>query len=314
MRYMPNQLIEHDKHTYRLSALSIISKLFQVGHCYWELCKPRVVALMILTVIVGMQLATPGLVPWQVLLYGNVGIAMIACAAAAINHIVDRRFDTLMRRTQNRPLPMQQLSTLQALIFALVLGCSGMVILITLINKLTAILALLTFIGYALVYTVYLKHATPQNIVIGGLSGALPPLLGWTAVTGQISPQPLLLVLIIFLWTPPHFWSLAVHRRLDYAKAEIPMLPNTHGVAYTKILILLYTFLLFASSLLPFALGASSWIYLCVAVVLGGRFFYWVWRLYRSNDDVIAWKCFRFSIIYLMNLFLALLIDHWSLS
>lgn len=281
---------------------------------YYELCKPRVVALMILTVVVGMQLATEGLVPWQVLVYGNLGIALVACSAAAINHVVDQRFDALMRRTAKRPLPMQHITSTQGIVFALVLGCIGITILITKINSLTAILTLLTFIGYALIYTVYLKHATPQNIVIGGLSGALPPLLGWTAVTGQITAQPLLLVLMIFLWTPPHFWALAIHRREDYAKADIPMLPNTHGVSYTKSLIVLYTFLLLASSLLPFAIGMNGWIYLVSAVILGGRFFYWSWRLYRTDSNEIAWKTFRFSIIYLMGIFLALLIDHWSLS
>ena len=311
---MPNQTVKLGKSlTIGLPWWQTVS-FFQDWRCFLELCKPRVVSLILLTVIVGMQLATKGLVSWRILLFGNLGIGLVASSAAAINHLVDQRFDTLMRRTQNRPLPMQRLNTLQASIFAFLLGCIGMLLLITQVNALTAWLTLATFIGYALIYTIYLKHATPQNIVIGGLSGALPPLLGWVAVTGQLDPQPWLLVLMIFLWTPPHFWALAIHRREDYAKADIPMLPNTHGVHYTKLQILLYTFLLFASSMLPFAVGMSGWIYLSCAVLLGGRFFCWALRLYRTDDAVIALKTFRFSIVYLMGIFLALLIDHWSLS
>ncbi len=279
---------------------------------YGELCKPRVVALMILTSIVGMQLAVPGLVPWRIMVFGNLGIALMSFGAAAINHLIDRRIDAHMRRTRNRPMPTQQLSILQASIFAVLLSVVGFMILMLMINPLTAILTLLTFVGYAFVYTAWLKHTTSQNIVIGGLSGAMPPLLGWVAVTGQVNSQALLLVLLIFLWTPPHFWALAIYRFEDYARAEVPMLPNTHGIAYTKLQILLYTVLLSIASFLPFCIGMSSWIYLVAIILLNTRFFYWVLKLYRSTDSKIALQTFRFSIIYLMFLFLALLIDHWS--
>jgi protoheme IX farnesyltransferase len=301
---------------YSISMPSCLS--LQDLRAYVELCKPRVVALMILTSIVGMQLAVPGFVPWQIMVFGNLGIALMAFGAAAINHLIDRRIDSHMRRTQNRPMPTQQLSLLQASLFAAFLTLAGFLILILIINPLTAWLTLLTFIAYAFIYTAYLKHATPQNIVIGGLSGAMPPLLGWVAVTGNINPQALLLVLLIFLWTPPHFWSLAIHRYEDYAKAKIPMLPNTHGIAYTKLQILLYTVLLTAASFLPFCINMSGWIYIAIASLLNIRFFYLALKLYRdkssySHPHPIAMKTFRFSIIYLMILFLALLIDHWSI-
>lgn len=283
-------------------------------NAYAELCKPRVVALMILTSVVGMQLAVPGLVPWRIMIFGNLGIALMAFGAAAINHLIDRRIDANMRRTQNRPIPSQQLSVLQASLFAALMTVVGFMILILMINKLTAVLTLLTFVAYAFVYTAWLKHATSQNIVIGGLSGAMPPLLGWVAVSGQINAQALLLVLLIFLWTPPHFWALAIHRYEDYAKAEIPMLPNTHGISYTKLQILLYTILLSMASLLPFCINMSGWIYLVAVILLNTRFFYWALKLYRciEPEPKIALQTFRFSIIYLMLLFLALLIDHWS--
>lgn len=294
--------------------LSASTFLFSIEglRAYGELCKPRVVALMILTSVVGMQLAVPGLVPWQVMVFGNLGIALMAFGAAAINHLIDRRIDARMRRTQNRPMPTQQLSILQASVFAVSLTIIGFMILIFMINTLTALLTLLTFVGYAFVYTAWLKHTTSQNIVIGGLSGAMPPLLGWVAVTGQINPQALLLVLLIFLWTPPHFWALAIYRYEDYARAEVPMLPNTHGIAYTKLQILLYTILLSIASFLPFCIDMSSWIYLVAVILLDTRFFYWALKLYRHTEPKIALKTFRFSIIYLMLLFLALLIDHWS--
>jgi protoheme IX farnesyltransferase len=304
---MPNPLTK----TYSISMPAFAS--LRHWRAYVELCKPRVVALMILTSIVGMQLAVPGFVPWQVMIFGNSGIALMACGAAALNHLIDRHIDANMRRTERRPLPAQQLTLIQAIFFAAFLTMAGFLILILLINPLTAWLTLLTFIAYAFVYTAYLKHATPQNIVIGGLSGAMPPLLGWISVTGHIHPQALLLVLLIFLWTPPHFWSLAIHRYEDYAKAKIPMLPNTHGIAYTKLQILLYTILLSAASLLPFCINMSGWIYLSIAVVLDTRFFMLALKLYRQPSSQIAMKTFRFSIVYLMILFLALLIDHWSI-
>jgi len=295
-----------------LSPSSFLLSLQQDLRAYGELCKPRVVALMLLTSIVGMQLAVPGLVPWRIMVFGNLGIALMAFGAAAINHLIDRRIDAHMRRTRNRPIPTQQLSILQAGVFALVLTIIGFLILIFMINSLTALLTLFTFIGYAFVYTAWLKHTTSQNIVIGGLSGAMPPLLGWVAVTGQMNPQALLLVLLIFLWTPPHFWALAIYRHEDYARAEVPMLPNTHGIEYTKLQILLYTILLSIASLLPFCINMSGWIYLIAVIILNTRFFYWALKLYRSADIKIALQTFRFSIIYLMLLFLALLIDHWS--
>lgn len=297
--------------TKTLSASAFLLSL-QDLRAYGELCKPRVVALMILTSIVGMQLAVPGLVPWKIMVFGNLGIALMAFGAAAINHLIDRRIDAYMRRTRNRPMPTQQLSVLQASVFAVMLTVMGFMILIWMINSLTALLTLLTFVGYAFVYTAWLKHTTSQNIVIGGLSGAMPPLLGWVAVTGQINPQALLLVLLIFLWTPPHFWALAIYRHEDYARAEIPMMPNTHGIAYTKLQILLYTILLSIASLLPFCIDMSGWLYLAAVMILNTRFFYWALKLYRYNDIKIALQTFRFSIIYLMLLFLALLIDHWS--
>jgi len=297
--------------TKTLSASSFLLSM-QDLRAYGELCKPRVVALMILTSIVGMQLAVPGLVPWRIMVFGNSGIALMAFGAAAINHLIDRRIDACMRRTRNRPMPTQQLSVLQASLFAVVLTVIGFMILILMVNILTALLTLLTFVGYAFVYTAWLKHTTPQNIVIGGLSGAMPPLLGWVAVTGQINPQALLLVLLIFLWTPPHFWALAIYRHEDYARAEIPMLPNIYGIAYTRLQILLYVILLSIASLLPFCINMSSWIYLVAVMILNTRFFYWALKLYRHTEPKIALQTFRFSIIYLMLLFLALLIDHWS--
>lgn len=278
---------------------------------YYELCKPRVVALMLLTALVGMHLAVPGWVPWQALVFGTIGIALGAGSAAVLNQLVDQRIDSIMRRTHKRPLPTGQVSTKQALLFSFALGCASMLVLATLVNPLTAVLTLLSLIGYAFIYTMYLKRATPQNIVIGGAAGAAPPLLGWTAVTGQLDPHALLLVLIIFVWTPPHFWALAIYRYKEYAKANIPMLPVTHGVWFTKISILLYTVLLVLVSLLPYLTGMSHWIYLLGASLLGARFIQWCIRLLRSDKPIIAMQTFRFSITYLMLLFVALLIDHY---
>jgi protoheme IX farnesyltransferase len=278
---------------------------------YLELCKPKVVLLMILTAVVGMFLATPGLVPWDVLLFGNLGIALCAGSAAAINHVVDQRIDAVMARTRNRPIAQGRVSTAQAIIFAVVIGLLGMAILILLVNVLTAWLTFASLIGYAFIYTYFLKRATPQNIVIGGLAGAAPPLLGWTAVTNDIHGYGLLLVLIIFAWTPPHFWALAIHRREEYAKVDIPMLPVTHGNEYTALHILLYTLLMFASTILPFATGMSGPLYLLGALALGGGFIYWAILLMIGKDRRAPMETFRYSIVYLMALFVIMLVDHW---
>ena len=278
---------------------------------YLELCKPKVVLLMILTAVVGMFLATPGLVPWDVLLFGNLGIALCAGSAAAINHVVDQRIDAVMARTRNRPIAQGRVGTGQAVVFAAVIGLLGMVILILLVNALTAWLTFASLIGYAFIYTYFLKRATPQNIVIGGLAGAAPPLLGWTAVTNDIHGYGLLLVLIIFAWTPPHFWALAIHRREEYAKVDIPMLPVTHGNEYTALHILLYTLLMFASTILPFATGMSGPLYLLGALVLGAGFIYWAILLMIGKDRRAPMETFRYSIVYLMALFVIMLVDHW---
>jgi len=278
---------------------------------YLELTKPTVVALMILTSVIGMLLATPGVPGWEVLLYGNLGIALLAGAAAVVNHVVDQKIDTVMARTRNRPVATGKIAPLEAMLFATVLAAAGMVILVWQVNSLTAWLTLASLVGYAGVYTLFLKRMTPQNIVIGGLAGAMPPLLGWTAVTGQIDGHALLLVLIIFAWTPPHFWALAIHRKEEYAKAGIPMLPVTHGNRYTELHILLYTLILLAVSLLPFVTGMSGIIYLVGALALGLRFLQYSVRLLRGDDRRVALKTFKYSITYLMVLFVFLLVDHF---
>jgi heme o synthase len=278
---------------------------------YLELTKPKVVALITFTAMVGMLLATPGMVPWPILVFGSLGIALMAGSAAAINHLVDRRVDALMARTCHRPLPSGHLETGQVLGFALAIGALGLALLLVFTNPLTAALTFASLIGYAVIYTLYLKRATPQNIVIGGAAGAAPPLLGWTAVTGQVDPGALLLFLIIFIWTPPHFWALAIHRRNDYADADIPMLPVTHGVAFTRLHILLYTILLFLVTLLPFLTGMSGWIYLIGAVALGLRFISYAARLFATGDNRLAMPTFSFSIVYLFGLFAALMLDHY---
>ena len=278
---------------------------------YMELCKPRVVALMLLTVLVGMYLATPGWVPMATLIFGLGGIGLCAGSAAAINHLVDRRIDAIMTRTKKRPVAHGRISVVQAFWFATALGIAGLMLLTFFVNGLTAVLTFATIIGYAGVYTGYLKRATPQNIVIGGLAGAAPPLLGWTAVTNQLDPQALLLVLIIFVWTPPHFWALAIYRFEEYRHAEIPMLPVTHGIRYTKLNIVLYTILLITVSELPYVVRMSGWLYGVGAGLLGLRFLYWAIVLYRREDSIIAMRTFRFSIIYLMLLFGLLLVDHY---
>lgn len=279
---------------------------------YFELCKPSVVALMILTSVIGMLLATPQLVPIDILLFGNLGIALCAGSAAAVNHIVDRHVDDKMARTANRPIAQGRLTPNQATLFALLTGLAGMAVLLLSTNLLTAWLTLASLIGYAFIYTMFLKRATPQNIVIGGLAGASPPLLGWVAVTGEIHHNALLLVLIIFAWTPPHFWALAVHRKDEYAQAEIPMLPVTHGEAYTKINIFLYTVMLVVITVLPYLTGLFSWLYLSGSLLLGMRFLYHCFQMWRNKDTGI--KTFRFSIIYLMALFAIMLLDHYLIE
>ncbi len=278
---------------------------------YLELTKPKVVALITFTALVGMLLARPDLPELQVLLFGTLGIALVAGAAAAVNHMVDQRVDAIMARTRARPLPTGHLDTRRALLFAATLCTIGMVLLIAFTNPLTAVLTFASLIGYAVIYTVFLKRATPQNIVIGGAAGAAPPVLGWVAVTGQVEPGALLLFLIIFTWTPPHFWALAIHRRDEYAKAALPMLPVTHGVAYTRLQILLYSVMLVAVSLLPFSIGMSGWLYAAAALILGVRFVWYALRHYRSKDDRLALGTFVYSITYLFSLFAALLGDHF---
>ena len=279
---------------------------------YLELCKPSVVALMILTSVIGMLLATPQWVPIDILILGNLGIALCAGSAAAVNHIVDRHVDDKMARTANRPIAQGRLTPNQAILFAMLTGLAGMAVLITFTNLLTAWLTLASLIGYAFIYTMFLKRATPQNIVIGGLAGASPPLLGWVAVTGEIHHNALLLVLIIFAWTPPHFWALAVHRKDEYAEAKIPMLPVTHGEAYTKINIFLYTVMLVVITVLPYLTGLFGWLYLSASLLLGMRFLYHCWQMWRNKDTGI--KTFRFSIIYLMVLFAIMLLDHYLIE
>ncbi|MDZ4348349.1 MAG: heme o synthase [Xanthomonadaceae bacterium] len=281
---------------------------------YWELTKPRVVALIVFTAVVGMLLAVPGVPPWRAVVFGSLGIWLAAASAAAINHLLDRRIDALMARTAQRPLPTGGLNTTQVLVFALALGAASMALLVWQVNALTAWLTFGSLIGYAIVYTGFLKRATPQNIVIGGLAGAAPPALGWVAVTGELHPYALLLVLIIFVWTPPHFWALAIFRRDDYAKAMIPMLPVVYGVTYTRWQILFYTVLLVAVTVLPWATGMSGLFYLGGALVLGGVFIYYAIRLINPPGEMYAMKVFSYSIVYLMALFAFLLADHWLLT
>lgn len=278
---------------------------------YLELTKPKVVVLMLITSLVGMFLATRAGVPWAVLVFGNLGIGLCAGGAAAVNHVLDRRIDALMARTHKRPLAEGRISALAALSFALLLAVSGLALLLIFTNALAAWLTLASLLGYAVIYTGFLKRATPQNIVIGGLAGAAPPLLGWVAVTGHVTAEPLLLVLIIFAWTPPHFWALAIHRKVEYAKADIPMLPVTHGEHYTKVHILLYTCVLLAVSLLPFVIHMSGALYLACALGLGARFLHWAWVLYRGTQPHAAINTFKYSIYYLLWLFAALLVDHY---
>jgi protoheme IX farnesyltransferase len=283
------------------------------GKCsaYYELCKPKVIALMVFTAWVGMLLARPGVWPWNALIFGTLGIGLMAASAAAINHVVDRRVDAQMLRTRNRPLPSGSLPVSRCLLFATLLGSVGFVVLLWKVNVLTAVLTLLSLVGYAFVYTLYLKRATPQNIVVGGAAGATPPLLGWTAVTGQVDPYALVLFLIIFTWTPPHFWALAIYRKEDYAKVGIPMLPVTHGDEYTRGQIIAYTVLLVLVTLLPFLMGVNGVFYLIGALLLGAAFLYHAIMLWYLRTRTWAIKTFVFSIVYLLALFAFLLLDRY---
>jgi len=282
-----------------------------IARQYLELTKPRVVALIVFTAIIGMFLAVPGMVPLRPLIAGTVGIWLAAASAAAINHLIDQRIDRVMARTAHRPLATGALTPVQVLVFAIVLGALSMTILIALVNPLTAALTFASLIGYAIVYTAWLKRATPQNIVIGGAAGAAPPLLGWAAVTNQVHPYALLLFLIIFVWTPPHFWALAIFRRDDYSRAQVPMLPVTHGVEYTRWHVLFYTVLLFVVTVLPYLTGMSGLFYLGGALVLGAGFLYYAVVLMNPPNELFAMKVFNYSIIYLMALFAFMLVDHY---
>lgn len=280
---------------------------------YLTLTKPKVVALMLLTALVGMCLAVPNGLPLQQTLFGMIGIGLMAGSAAAFNHLIDKKIDGQMSRTNRRPLPSGELSSMRVFSFATGIGLLGFVTLVVWVNQLTAWLTFASLLGYAVIYTMYLKRATPQNIVIAGIAGAMPPLLGWTAVTNELHSNAWLLVMIIFIWTPPHFWALAIHRRDEYAKVNIPMLPVTHGIEYTKTSILLYTFLLSVVCVLPVLVGMSSWIYLSASLVLNIGFVYHAWVIKYCDKPNMAMKTFKFSIYHLMILFVALLADHYLL-
>ena len=296
-----------------MTSLTRQRSLYSLWQDYLELTKPKVVLLMLITSMIGMFLATDTAVPLMTLIVGNLGIGLCAAGAAVVNHVVDRRIDAQMARTHHRPIAQGRVPPVAALSFALLLALSGQALLFIFINALTAWLTLASLLGYAVIYTGFLKRATPQNIVIGGLAGAAPPLLGWVAVTGEVSAEPLLLVLIIFAWTPPHFWALAIHRKAEYARVEIPMLPVTHGEHYTKLHIVLYTCILLAVSLLPYVIHMSGLLYLLCALALGLRFLRWSWVLYRGTRPHAAIDTFKYSVWYLFLLFIALLADHYLL-
>ena len=278
---------------------------------YLQLCKPKVVALIVFTAMAGMLLAVPGMPPIGLFIYSSLGIALAAASAAAINHYIDREADALMDRNKNRPLPKGDLSSTNVIVFALALGAVSMLLLIVLVNALTALLTFLSALGYAIIYTVYLKRMTPQNIVIAGAFGATPPMLGWCAMTGSVHPYAMLLFLIIFVWTPPHFWPLSIAKRKEFAKVGIPLLPVTHGVEHTRLQILLYSLLLFIVTLLPYLTGMSGLIYLFAIVPLGLGFIYFAILMMRRKDDKTAMRTFFYSLIYLTVVFIALLIDHY---
>jgi heme o synthase len=280
-------------------------------HQFYRLTKPRVVSLIVFTAVIGMLLAVPGAVPLQILVAATLGIALVAGAAAAFNCLVEQKIDALMARTRTRPLPRGELTSVQTLVFAGVIGGAGLAVLYHWVNALTMWLTAATFVGYAVIYTVVLKPMTPQNIVIGGASGAMPPVLGWAAATGEVTASALTLFLIIFAWTPPHFWALALYRKHEYAKAGVPMLPVTHGDKFTRLNVLLYTIILLACSLLPFVVRMSGLLYLAAALVLGGIFLVYAVRIYFEYSDALARRTFRYSITYLAALFAALLVDHY---
>ena len=281
---------------------------------YLELCKPRVVGLIVFTAIIGMFLASPTFVPLSILVPSTLGITLSAASAAAINHVAEYRIDALMSRTQHRPLPQGGITRTNALIFALTVGLLGMGLLVFFVNLLTAVLTFFSLIGYAVIYTMYLKYATPQNIVIGGAAGAAPPVLGWASITGTVEPDALLLFLIIFAWTPPHFWALAIYRREDYAKAAIPMLPVTHGLTYTRTQILIYTLILVVTTLIPYAAYMAGEVYLVGIILLNAVFLTYVVRMQFNHSDLLAYKTFKFSIVYLGLLFLLLFLDHYQVK
>jgi protoheme IX farnesyltransferase len=278
---------------------------------YWALTKPRVTQLAVFCAVIGMFLATPDLPDWRKVVFGTIGIWLLAGAAFAVNCLVEREIDSRMTRTARRPMARGEITVMQTLVFSGVIGGLGMWVLYALVNPLTMWLTLATFVGYAVIYTMILKPATPQNIVIGGLSGAMPPALGWACIANDVPMQAWILVMIIFVWTPPHFWALAMYRRDDYAKSGLPMLPITHGLKFTQFHVLLYTIALFATTMLPFAVGMSGWPYLLCAVILGAIFLWYAWRIYRNYSDRLARKTFTFSIVYLSLLFAALLLDHY---
>jgi len=281
---------------------------------YLVLCKPKVVVLMLVTVLVGALLAVPGWPDMMILAVALVGIGACAGSGAAINHMIDHRLDTKMARTKNRPIAKGRVTPQQGLTFALILAVVGFALLWFIVNPLTALLSLASLLGYAVVYTLFLKRATPQNITIGGLAGAMPPLLGWTAMTGQVEPDALLLVLIIFAWTPPHFWALAIHRKDEYAEANIPMLPVTHGNHFTRIHIVLYSLLMFAATLMPFISGMSGWLYLVGMLLLNARQFWMVKLIFNESDEKAPMELFKYSIQYLLWLFVLILLDHYTVT
>ena len=293
------------------AASASLSEALALGRAFWQLTKPRVVALLVLTAWVGMMLASTGLPDLALMAVASLGIAMVAGAAAAFNHVLDQKIDARMARTRMRPLPTGRLSNVQAVSFAFALAAAGFALLLLAVNALTAWLTLAGLFGYAVIYTVFLKRATPQNIVIGGVAGALPPVLGWTAITGSVGAEALVLMMIIFTWTPPHFWALAIHRVEDYRRAGLPMLPVTHGIEFTRTLVLLYTVLLLAVCLLPYLVGMSGLLYLAGSLVLNLQFLRHAWRLKFAPRADTAIRTFRFSITHLMLLFLLLLLDHY---
>lgn len=294
-----------------MSATMVLQQAAFSCRSFYLMCKPRVTALVVFTAVIGMFLGSPGMVSLPILLVATLGIAMVTGAAAAFNCLIEQKIDARMARTRGRPLPTGQVTSLQTLVFATLLGTLGLALLYGLVNPLTMWLTLGTFFGYAVIYTIFLKPATPLNIVIGGASGAMPPILGWAAVTNSIPPEALILFLIIFSWTPPHFWALALYRRNEYAKSGLPMLPITHGEEFTRLHILLYTIILVTVSLMPFTIGMSGFLYLVGAVVLDAGFLYYVIKLYRTYSDALAKKTFGYSIFYLTVLFAVLLVDHF---